>query len=48
MPPRDIIANRDENPVYHVNCILPSDERARFAIGYIFLSCFERYMQVSA
>ncbi|MFQ5794382.1 MAG: phospholipase D-like domain-containing protein [Candidatus Bipolaricaulia bacterium] len=36
--PHDIIDNRDEKMLEHVLRILPSTERAKFAVGYLFLS----------
>ena len=39
--PHDIIDNRNEKLVDHINLILDSTERARFAVGYFFLSGFE-------
>lgn len=47
MRSRDIIANGDKNLVGLISRLLPSDERARFAIGHVFLPGFERYMQLS-
>ncbi|MBN2186364.1 MAG: helicase [Dehalococcoidia bacterium] len=41
MPTHDIIDNRNEKLVDHINRILPSVERAKFAVGYFFLSGFE-------
>lgn len=41
MPTNDIIDNRTERLVDHINRILPSTEAARFAIGYFFLSGLE-------
>jgi len=41
MPVHDIIDNRTERLVDHINRVLPSSERARFAVGYFFLSGFE-------
>ena len=38
--PHDIIDNRNEKLVEHINLILDSTERARFAVGYFFLSGF--------
>lgn len=38
MPTHDIIDNRNEKLVDHINKILHSTERARFAVGYFFLS----------
>ena len=38
MPAHDIIDNRNEKLVDHINRILPSTERAKFAVGYFFLS----------
>jgi hypothetical protein len=38
MPTHDIIDNRDEKLVDHVNRILSTTEAARFAVGYFFLS----------
>jgi superfamily II DNA/RNA helicase len=41
MPTHDIIDNRDEKLVDHINRILGSTEAARFAVGYFFLSGLE-------
>ena len=38
MPTHDIIDNRDERLVDHINRILSSTEAARFAVGYFFVS----------
>src|SRR5947207_3289255 len=38
MPTHDIIDNRNERLVDHINRILSSTEAARFAVGYFFLS----------
>ncbi len=38
MPTHDIIDNRKEILVDHINRILSSTEAARFAVGYFFLS----------
>jgi PLD-like domain len=38
MPTHDIIDNRSEKLVDHINRILASTEAARFAVGYLFLS----------
>ena len=38
MPTHDIIDNRKEKLVDHLSRILDSTERARFAVGYLFLS----------
>ncbi len=38
MPSHDIIDNRREKLVDHINRILPSTESAKFAVGYFFLS----------
>ncbi|MEI6633491.1 MAG: helicase-related protein [Chlamydiota bacterium] len=38
MPTHDIIDNRSEKLVDHLNQMLGSSERARFAVGYLFLS----------
>ena len=38
MPTHDIIDNRREKLVDHINRILGSTEAARFAVGYFFLS----------
>ena len=38
MPTHDIIDNRNEKLVDHIKRILSSTERARFAVGYFFLS----------
>ncbi len=37
----DVIDNRNEKLVDHINLILDSTERARFAVGYFFLSGFQ-------
>ena len=39
--PHQIIDNRNEKLVDHINLILDSTERARFAVGYFFLSGFQ-------
>lgn len=41
MPTHDIIDNRRERLVDHINRILSSTESARFAVGYFFLSGLE-------
>lgn len=41
MPTHDIIDNRNEKLVDHINRILASTEAARFAVGYFFLSGLE-------
>jgi hypothetical protein len=38
MPTHDIIGNRSEKLVDHINRILGSTEAAWFAVGYFFLS----------
>lgn len=38
MPTHDIIDNRNEKLIDHLNEMLCSCERARFAVGYLFLS----------
>lgn len=38
MPTHDIIDNRTEKLIDHLNQILRTTERARFAVGYLFLS----------
>ncbi len=38
MPVHDIIDNRNEKLVDHINQILDSSDRGRFAVGYFFLS----------
>ena len=38
MPVHDIIDNRQEKLVDHINRILDSSDAARFAVGYFFLS----------
>ena len=38
MPAHDIIDNRKEKLVDHINQILDSSDMARFAVGYFFLS----------
>ena len=40
MPTHDIIDNRNEKLVDHINKILSSSESAKFAVGYFFLSGF--------
>ena len=37
----DIIDNRNEKLADHINTILLGTEKARFAVGYFFLSGFE-------
>lgn len=39
--PHDIIDNRDQRLVDHINRILGSPDSARFAVGYFFLSSLE-------
>src|SRR6185437_8891378 len=41
MPSHDVIDNREEKLVDHINRILASSESARFAVGYFFLSGLE-------
>lgn len=41
MPTSDIIDNRRERLVDHILAVLPQAERARFAVGYLFLSGLE-------
>lgn len=41
MPTHDIIDNRSEKLTDHINAILKSAERCKFAVGYFFLSGFE-------
>src|SRR5258708_7363880 len=41
MPTHDIIDNRSEKLVDHINRMLDSTEFARFAVGYFFLSGLE-------
>jgi HKD family nuclease len=41
MPTHDIIDNRNERLVDHINHILPTAEQAKIAVGYFFLSGFE-------
>ena len=38
MPTHDIIDNRTERLIDHLNQVLGTSERARFAVGYLFLS----------
>jgi len=45
MPTHDIIDNRKEKLVDHINRILSSTESARFAVGYYFLSGLESIAQ---
>ena len=44
-PTHDIIDNRKEKLVDHINRILSSTESARFAVGYFFLSGLESIAQ---
>lgn len=41
MPAHDIIDNRSEKLTVHINSILRSTERCKFAVGYFFLSGLE-------
>lgn len=41
MSHHDIIDNRNEKLVDHINLILKSTDKAKFAVGYFFLSGFE-------
>lgn len=41
MPTHDIIDNLSEKLTDHINAILKNTERAKFAVGYFFLSGFE-------
>ena len=41
MPTHDIVDNRSELLVDHINQILPTAEQAKIAVGYFFLSGFE-------
>lgn len=41
MPSHDIIDNRSEKLTEHINSILKSTEKCKFAVGYFFLSGFE-------
>jgi len=43
--PHDIIDNRNENLVEHINLILDSTEVARFAVGYFFPSGFQSIVE---
>ena len=45
MSAHDIIDNRNEKLVDHINRILESTEAARFAVGYFFLSGFTTIAQ---
>jgi superfamily II DNA or RNA helicase len=45
MPAHDIIDNRNERLVDHINQILSSTEAVRFAVGYFFLSGFTSIAQ---
>jgi len=45
MPSHDIIDNRKQKLVDHINRILSSTEAARFAVGYFFLSGLESIAQ---
>lgn len=38
MPTHDIIDNRTEKLIDHLNQMLDTSERGRFAVGYLFLS----------
>jgi len=46
--PHDIIDNRDQKLVDHINSILGSTESARFAVGYFFLSGLEAIKAIQA
>jgi hypothetical protein len=41
MPTHNIIDNRDERLVDHIQAILPNTKSAKFAVGYFFLSGLE-------
>ena len=41
MPTHDIIDNRTEKLVDQITAILQSSDRAKFVMGYFFLSGFE-------
>jgi hypothetical protein len=41
MPTHDIIDNREQRLVDHINQILSTSEAARFAVGYFFVSGLE-------
>ena len=41
MPTHDIIDNRNEKLVDHITRILSTSDKARFAVGYLFLSGLE-------
>ena len=41
MPTHDIIDNRSKKLTDHINAILKSSKRAKFAVGYFFLSGLE-------
>lgn len=41
MPAHDIIDNRNEKLVDHIQAILPQADKAKFAVGYFFLSGLE-------
>ena len=41
MPPHNVIDNRTERLVDHINRIFASTDAARFAVGYFFLSGLE-------
>jgi hypothetical protein len=41
MPTHDIIDNRDQKLVEHINQILSTTDAARFAVGYFFVSGLE-------
>ena len=43
--PHDIIDNRNEKLVEHINLLLDSTEKARFAVGYFFLSGFQSIVE---
>jgi hypothetical protein len=45
MPAHDIIDNRNERLVDHINQIISSTEAVRFAVGYFFLSGFTSIAQ---
>jgi len=45
MPAHDVIDNRNERLVDHINQILSSTEAVQFAVGYFFLSGFTSIAQ---
>ncbi len=46
MPTHDIIDNQNEKLADHINAILKSSERCKFAVGYFFLSGFTAVQEI--